>query len=70
MRCHKKEQGEHSLAFSRGLDHMGCLLIVPLTGVVLALGVGLGAIAALLMGLAASWVTSLASFIAFLLIMI
>lgn len=44
--------------------------MIPLTGVILALGIGMGAIAAFLMGLAATWVTSLASFIAFLLIMI
>ncbi len=49
---------------------MGCLLIVPLTGLVLAVGVGIGAITALFMGLAASWVTSMASFIAFLLVLI
>lgn len=49
---------------------MGCLLIIPLTGVVLALGVGIGAITAVFMGLATSWVTTMASIIAFLLILI
>ncbi|MBE0430494.1 MAG: hypothetical protein IBX67_01565 [Dehalococcoidia bacterium] len=49
---------------------MGCLLLIPLTGVVLAVGVGLGAITAIFMGLAASWVTTMAGIIAFLLILI
>ena len=49
---------------------MGCLTIIPLTVVVLAVGVGMSTLWALLTGLAAAMVTSVAAFIAFLLILI
>ena len=49
---------------------MGCLMMVGLTGVVLALGLGISTLTALFMGLAASWVTSVTSLIALLLVLI
>jgi|GEM_PF-2521000 len=49
---------------------MGCLLIIPLTGVVLALGVGLGAITALFMGMATGMVMLMSGLIGFWLVLI
>lgn len=49
---------------------MGCLLIVPLTGVVLALGVGFGALTAIFMGMATGLVTLMAGLIGFWLVLI
>ena len=49
---------------------MGCLTIIPLTVVVLAVGVGMSTLWALLTGLVAAMVTSVAAFIAFVLLLI
>ena len=49
---------------------MGCLTIVPLTAIVIAVGVGMSTLWALFTGLATAMVTSVAAFIAFLLVLI
>ena len=49
---------------------MGCLTIVPLTVAVVAVGVGMGTLWAVLTGLAAAMVTSVTAFVAFVLILI
>lgn len=51
-------------------DDMGCLTIVPLTVAVVAVGVGMGTLWAVLTGLAAAMVTSVTAFIAFVLLLI
>lgn len=51
-------------------DDMGCLTIVPLTVAVVAVGVGMGTLWAVLTGLAAAMVTSVTAFVAFVLILI
>jgi hypothetical protein len=46
------------------------LIILPLTAIVVAMGVGISTLAAFFMGIATIMVTSMAAFIAFLLILI
>jgi hypothetical protein len=46
------------------------LIILPLTALVVAMGVGISTLAAFFMGIATIMVTSMAAFIAFLLVLI
>ena len=49
---------------------MGCLIILPLAAIVVAMGVWISTLAAFFMGFATIMVTSMSAFIAFLLVLI
>ncbi|MGB5925369.1 MAG: hypothetical protein WBH01_04670 [Dehalococcoidia bacterium] len=49
---------------------MGCLAVVGLTAIVVAVGAGMSALTGLFMGLATTMVTAVVGFLAFLLILI
>lgn len=49
---------------------MGCLVVLPLTAIVVAMGAGMTALTGLLMNLGTAMVTAVIGFIAFLLVLI